>query len=92
MHGEWTIKALQKGKHVLLEKPFTANAEEAKRVVEVAREKNLIVMEAFHWQCHPAARAFKSLLSKVSNLFLKTMSRPAEDVKSMARLKRQNLS
>lgn len=65
MHGEWAIKALEKGKHVLLEKPFTANAEEAKRVVELAKEKKLVLMEAFHWQCHPAARMFKSILSRV---------------------------
>lgn len=64
LHGEWAIKALEKGKHVLLEKPFTSNAEEAKKVVEVAERRGLIVMEAFHWQCHPAAHAFKEILAK----------------------------
>ena len=69
MHGEWAIKALEKGKHVLLEKPFTSNAEEAKKVVEVADQKGLIVMEAFHWQCHPAAHAFKEILAKVCLIY-----------------------
>jgi predicted dehydrogenase len=45
MHGEWAIKALEKGKHVLLEKAFTSNAEEAKRVVETAKRTGKILME-----------------------------------------------
>ena len=48
----WTKRALNAGKHVLLEKPFTANAEEAREVVELARQKNLVLVEAFHWQFH----------------------------------------
>ncbi|GAA5230624.1 hypothetical protein GCM10025794_36460 [Massilia kyonggiensis] len=46
LHYEWAAKALQAGKHVLCEKPFTANADEAKKLVELAREKGLIVEEA----------------------------------------------
>lgn len=45
MHGEWAIKAMEKGKHVLLEKPFTANAAEAKRVVDTAKRTGMILME-----------------------------------------------
>lgn len=67
-HGEWAIKALEKGKHVLLEKPFTANEAEARRVVETAQRTGKIVMEAFHWQCHPASHAFKDILSKVRSI------------------------
>lgn len=62
MHAAWATRALQAGKHVLLEKPFTANADEAKALVALAKEKNLVLVEAFHWQWHPAAHTVKSLL------------------------------
>jgi predicted dehydrogenase len=56
LHGRWTIAALRAGKHVLCEKPFTANADEARAVAAVARETGLVVMEAFHYRYHPVAR------------------------------------
>ncbi|KAI0822503.1 NAD binding oxidoreductase [Trametes gibbosa] len=62
LHGKWAKKALQSGKHVLLEKPFTANADEARDLVKIAQEKNLVLVEAFHWQYHPAAHAVKAIL------------------------------
>ncbi len=42
------------GKHVLVEKPFTLNAREAREVVELATEKNLVVLEAMwtRWLPH----------------------------------------
>lgn len=55
LHAEWTIRAIEAGKHVLCEKPFTANAAEAERVAAVARKSDRVVMEAFHWRYHPLA-------------------------------------
>ncbi|EAW15171.1 Gfo/Idh/MocA family protein [Aspergillus clavatus NRRL 1] len=65
LHFEWAAKAMRAGKHVLCEKPFTANADEAKRLVELARERGLIVEEAFHWQFHPAAHAWRQILDSL---------------------------
>jgi predicted dehydrogenase len=57
LHGHWTIAALEAGKHVLCEKPFTANADEARLVAEsAAHHPGLVVMEAFHYQYHPMTR------------------------------------
>jgi predicted dehydrogenase len=56
LHAEWTIKATVAGKHVLCEKPFTANAEEAELVSAAAERTGLVVMEAFHYRYHPLTR------------------------------------
>jgi hypothetical protein len=53
LHYEWAAKALKAGKHVLCEKPFTSNADEAKRLVELGREKGLIVEEAVSFPSFP---------------------------------------
>ncbi len=55
LHGRWTMAALDAGKHVLCEKPFTANADEAKVVAAAAAKSGLVVMEAFHYRYHPVA-------------------------------------
>jgi predicted dehydrogenase len=55
LHGRWTTAALAEGKHVLCEKPFTANADEARTVAAAARDSGLVVMEAFHYRYHPVA-------------------------------------
>jgi len=55
LHAQWTIAALRAGKHVLCEKPFTANAAQALEVRKVAEETGLVVMEAFHYRYHPLA-------------------------------------
>ena len=62
MHREWTIKALEAGKHVLCEKSFASNAEEAKEMVEVASRCGLVVMDAFHYRYHPVFKRAKEVL------------------------------
>lgn len=52
LHGRWTIAALRAGKHVLCEKPFTANAAEAEAVAVVAQSSDRVVMQAFHYRYH----------------------------------------
>lgn len=51
-HKPWTIKALQAGKHVLVEKPIALNAEEAQEMVSVAVDKSLVLMESFNYRYH----------------------------------------
>src|SRR5947209_5075309 len=64
LHGLWTLRALEAGKHVLCEKPFTANAAEAVLVADAAKASGLMVMEAFHWRYHPmAARMLEVIAS-----------------------------
>jgi predicted dehydrogenase len=66
LHAEWTINALNAGKHVLCEKPFTSNAEEAAEVAIVAGraadDSGLVVMEAFHYRYHPLARRMREIV------------------------------
>jgi predicted dehydrogenase len=63
LHAEWTIAALNAGKHVLCEKPFTSNALEAKAVADVAASSGLVVMEAFHWLYHPLAEQIRQVVA-----------------------------
>ena len=56
LHGVWTKAALAAGKHVLCEKPFAANADEARDVAAAADASGLVVMEAFHYRYHPVAQ------------------------------------
>lgn len=56
LHHEWTIRALRAGKHVLCEKSFSANAKEAAEMEAVAKDTNLVLMEAFHYRYHPVFR------------------------------------
>jgi predicted dehydrogenase len=51
LHIEWTLKAARAGKHVLCEKPFAMNANEAAQVREVADKVH--IMEAFMVRFHP---------------------------------------
>jgi predicted dehydrogenase len=63
LHGRWVTAALEAGKHVLCEKPFTANAEEAAQVKATAdRHRHLVVMEAFHYRYHPLFARVRELL------------------------------
>ncbi|KAF8262004.1 NAD(P)-binding protein [Lactarius quietus] len=62
LHYEWTMKALAAGKHVLLEKPSANTAEETRRMFAFAQEKDLVLLEAFHYRFHPATRRMKAIV------------------------------
>ncbi|APB00174.1 Inositol 2-dehydrogenase [Nocardia seriolae] len=63
LHGRWIRAALAVGKHVLCEKPFTANAAEAREIAELANASDRVVMEAFHYRYHPLTRAAEKVLA-----------------------------
>ena len=62
LHCEWTIRALQAGKHVLCEKPIAANAAEAERMAVTAEQTHRVLVEAFHWRYHPLAARMKAII------------------------------
>ncbi|MBJ7260690.1 MAG: Gfo/Idh/MocA family oxidoreductase [Acidimicrobiia bacterium] len=63
LHGRWNLAAIQAGKHVLSEKPFAANAEEAKLVALAATNSSVVVMEAFHYRYHPYIERVLEIIS-----------------------------
>jgi predicted dehydrogenase len=63
LHAEWTIRALQAGKHVLCEKPFASNAREAEEMAEVAGKTGLVISEAFAYRYHPLTARVKEIIS-----------------------------
>jgi len=62
LHARWTIAALEAGKHVLCEKPFTSNAVEANEVATVARRTGRLLVEAFHYRYHPLAARMREII------------------------------
>ncbi|HUQ09941.1 MAG TPA: Gfo/Idh/MocA family oxidoreductase [Steroidobacteraceae bacterium] len=52
-HREWCTAALESGKHVLVEKPFANNAQDAAQMVAAARTAGKHVFEGFHYRYHP---------------------------------------
>ncbi|WP_369828596.1 Gfo/Idh/MocA family protein [Mycobacterium sp. 852002-53434_SCH5985345] len=63
LHGKWTRAALLEGKHVLCEKPFTANAAEAREIAEMAAKSDRVVMEAFHYRYHPLCLRVEEIIA-----------------------------
>jgi predicted dehydrogenase len=53
LHAEWVRKAADAGKHVLCEKPFAMNAQEAEAAIAHAKGKGVLAMEAFMYRYHP---------------------------------------
>jgi D-xylose 1-dehydrogenase (NADP+, D-xylono-1,5-lactone-forming) len=61
LHVEWSIRALEAGKHVLAEKPLTRHPQDAEAAFDAADRAGRVLAEAFMWRHHPQARRLQEL-------------------------------
>ena len=62
LHHEWTMRALDAGKHVLCEKPYTRHPAEAVEAFDAAEAAGLVLMEAFMYRHHPQTATIERLV------------------------------
>jgi predicted dehydrogenase len=63
LHLEYTMKAVERGKHVLCEKPLARSVDEAAQMVAAARRHGVILMEAFMWRHHSRVRHAQQMVA-----------------------------
>ncbi|KAJ8693644.1 hypothetical protein PTI98_008624 [Pleurotus ostreatus] len=63
LHHSWALRALNHGKHVLVEKPMANTAEECRELISLAESKGLVLLEAIHYTFHPALQRFKEIVA-----------------------------
>ena len=68
LHYSFAKKALQAGKHVIIEKPVTANYEELEDLKRIAHDRHLMIFEAMSVVHMPAYLAIKEKLSQLGNI------------------------
>jgi D-xylose 1-dehydrogenase (NADP+, D-xylono-1,5-lactone-forming) len=88
LHVEWSIRALEAGKHVLCEKPMGRDPAAVARAFDVAERAGLVLMEGLMYRHHPQIKRARELLEGgavgelrlVRTAFCATLGRP-EDVR-----------
>jgi D-xylose 1-dehydrogenase (NADP+, D-xylono-1,5-lactone-forming) len=63
LHVDWSIRALEAGKHVLCEKPLTRKADEAEAAFDAADRAGRLLMEAFMYRHNPQSAELKELVA-----------------------------
>lgn len=68
LHYSFAKKALAHGKHVIIEKPVTANAAELADLIETAKPRGLMIFEAMNIHYLPSFQALKKDLAKLGQI------------------------
>jgi D-xylose 1-dehydrogenase (NADP+, D-xylono-1,5-lactone-forming) len=85
-HVEWSIRALEAGKHVLCEKPLSRDPAEVERAFDAAERAGRVLMEGFMYRHHPQMRRLEELvkggaigdLRAVRSAFTFVLDRPGD--------------
>ena len=64
MHGEWSIRALEAGKHVLCEKPMSSSPAEVEEAFAAAERTGFLLSEAFMYRHHPQTQRLAALVDE----------------------------
>lgn len=62
-HAAWALKAIAKGKHVLIEKPMAIKVEDIEAIEAAATQHNVKVMEGFMYRFHPQHQRVKEIVA-----------------------------
>ena len=89
MHAEWAIKALEAGKHVMCEKPLTANAEEAEAIRKTVKKTKRTFIEAFHYRYHPLMLRVGELVRSGAKAVQESGGRKLSMIRRGARIRSQ---
>jgi D-xylose 1-dehydrogenase (NADP+, D-xylono-1,5-lactone-forming) len=63
LHVGWTVRALEAGKHVLCEKPFSRHPDEVEQAFDLAESNGLVLSEGFMWRHHPQTAKLVQLVA-----------------------------
>jgi predicted dehydrogenase len=89
LHAEWTVRATDAGKHILVEKPMALSVAECERMVAAADAADVYLMEAFMYRFHPQHAYVREMVASgaigevrvVRSTFCARMQRPPTDIR-----------